>query len=259
MLIDKQVIAHRGASGYAPENTFAAFNKAEAMGLKWVEFDVMLSQDGEAFVFHDDALERTTNGRGKFGHALAAYIKTLDAGSWFSKAFAHEKVPLLKDVLLWCSERNMNANIEIKPFPGCTQETTLAVLSQLNLYWPNNKGRLLISSFDIDALRLCRQLAPELPLSLLLNQWLDDSVQCAEELGCVSVHLHKKIVTAQRIHRLKKAHFMVCVYTVNRRREALQYLKLGVDALFSNYPDLFEKSIRCKLFKKFLDKKNCVA
>ncbi len=258
-MIDSRVIAHRGASAYAPENTFAAFNRAKAMGAQWIECDVMLSKDGEAFIFHDETLERTTNGRGKFGHVSAEYIRTLDAGSWFSKTFRDESIPTLKDTLLWFAQHDIKVNLEIKPFPGFTQETTLAILQHINLYWPEHKGHLLLSSFDIEALRLCRQLEPEISLSLLFKTWQEDAVLCAEELSCVSVHLNRNIATCERVKQLNDANFSVCVYTVNRKREALKYFKWGVAAVYSDYPDLLQKSIGGKFFKKFLDKKNCVA
>ena len=78
------LIAHRGAAPYAPENTFAAFEKARELGARSIEFDVMMSADGELFVFHDTTFKRTTNGRGQFGDASSEYIASLDAGSWFS-------------------------------------------------------------------------------------------------------------------------------------------------------------------------------
>jgi glycerophosphoryl diester phosphodiesterase len=240
-LFTGQVIAHRGASAYAPENTLVAFEKAKAMGATCIEFDVMLSEDGEAFIFHDETLNRTTNGAGRFGRVSAEYIRTLDAGSWFSSAFSGEKIPTLQAVLDWLSTRDMQANIEIKPFPGCTEETAWATLRHINLYWPHQKARPLVSSFDLEALRLCRQLEPELPLGLLLDQWREDALEILDELKCVSVHLNKRLVNLKRVQALKQAGYLIYVYTINRRKEAQKYMNLGVDAIFTNYPDLFEK------------------
>jgi glycerophosphoryl diester phosphodiesterase len=254
-----RLIAHRGASGYAPENTLAAFKKAVSMGMRWIEFDVMLSKDGVPFVFHDETLERTTNGHGKFGRVNAEYIDTLDAGSSFSKVFAHEPVPTLSTVLSWLAQNDVCANIEIKPFPGFSQETALATLQAIHRYWPNHENRLLVSSFDIDVLRLCRQFEPEMQMGFLLNKWQEDSLVCAKELNCMSIHLNKKMISAARVQQLKKLDFLVLVYTVNRRREAHRFLGWGVDALFTNYPDLFELTLKRKLFKKILDKKIIVA
>jgi glycerophosphoryl diester phosphodiesterase len=256
VLTDIQLIAHRGASAHAPENTFAAFEKAEAMGAQWIEFDVMLSADGEAFVFHDETLNRTTNGQGQLGFVSSEYLSSLDAGSWFSKRYQQEKIPTFRETLAWFAQRSVQANIEIKPFPGRMQETTLAVISHLHLYWPQSKALPLVSSFDVEALRLCHSMVPELPLGLLLSEWRDDVLDLLDELGCVSVNVSRRIVTRQRVQQMKEKGYFVCVFTVNRRREAERYLQWGADAVFSNYPLLFTMSKMANLFKKILDKRN---
>lgn len=233
-----QIIAHRGASAYAPENTLASFNKAWSMGARMVEFDVMLSADGEPFVFHDDNLKRTTNGQGEFGQVSAEYIRSLDAGSWFSNQFSSEKVPSLLTTLQWILAKDMQANIEIKPYPGMTEQTTVAVLTHLNRYWPHGKNLPLVSSFDLKALSLCRSLSPEIPIGMLLHEWDDDWLSMSRKLSCYSIHLNAKIVTKARIEAMKAEGYFVYVYTVNHQRLARQLFAFGVDAVFSDYPDL---------------------
>lgn len=236
-----QVIGHRGASAYAPENTLASFNKALSLGCRIIEFDVMLSADGHPFVFHDEKLKRTTNGRGDFGLVTAEYIQSLDAGRWFSKRFQGEKIPSLLEVLEWMLASNVRANIEIKPYPGTTEATTVAVMSHLNRYWPQDKKLPLVSSFDIGALKLCRSLSPEMPLGFLMDKWEDVGVKLAEKLECYSVHLSTRATTQARVEELKALGFSVYVYTVNRKRKARKLLSWGVDAVFSDYPDLLGK------------------
>ena len=234
----KLIIGHRGAAGYAPENTLAAFDKARTLGCPCIEFDVMLSADGEAFIFHDETLKRTTNGRGKFGLMSSDYLQSLDAGRWFGKQFSGEKIPTLKEALSWLVEHGMDANIEIKPYPGSTEKTTVAVLTHLNLYWPSEKRLPLVSSFDMEALKLCRSLAPELPIGLLLDKWQEDWQVLAHDLTCYSVHLSKRATRADRVQAIKAAGYLVYVYTVNRKRQANKFFGWGVDAIFSDYPDL---------------------
>jgi glycerophosphoryl diester phosphodiesterase len=94
-----KVIGHRGACGYAPENTLSSMNKAFELGLKWVEFDVMLTKTGEPIIFHDFTLERTTNGFGKVAETELAAIRDLDCGSWFSEKSQAERIPTLKELL----------------------------------------------------------------------------------------------------------------------------------------------------------------
>jgi glycerophosphoryl diester phosphodiesterase len=98
--ISPPIIAHRGASAYAPENTIAAFLKAYELGVRWVEFDIMLTADNQAVVIHDETLDRTTNGTGLISECTYDQIKTLDAGIKFGPKFANQKIPLLEEVIL---------------------------------------------------------------------------------------------------------------------------------------------------------------
>lgn len=233
-----KIIAHRGASAYAPENTIAAFDMAASMGARMIEFDVMLSADGEAFIFHDDNLNRTTNGHGEFGQMNADYIRSLDAGSWFSKQYAGEKIPSLLTVLQWMLAHDVYANIEIKPYPGMTEQTTVAVLTHLNRYWPHDKTLPLVSSFDAKALALCRSLSPEIPLGFLMHEWQADWLGEARKLSCFSIHLNADIATKARVQAIKAEGYIVYLYTVNRPRSARQWFAMGIDAVFTDYPDL---------------------
>lgn len=238
LVLGSKIIGHRGASAYAPENTLASFEKARSLGCKTIEFDVMCSADGEAFVFHDDNVKRTTNGTGELGKLDAAYLAGLDAGSWFSKRFKGEAIPRFKQVLQWLAQSDMQANIEIKPYPGATEKTTVAVLSQVHQFWPHDKDLPLISSFDFEALSLCRSIAPEMPLGLLLHTWDAQWLKKAKQIDCYSVHLNQKILSADRVKEVKDEAYIVLAYTVNRRRLANKLFSWGVDAVFSDYPDL---------------------
>jgi glycerophosphoryl diester phosphodiesterase len=238
LLVVEKIIGHRGASAYAPENTIASFDKALALGCRFIEFDVMCSADGEPFIIHDDNLKRTTNGKGEVGKVEATYLQSLDAGSWFSKHFKGEPLPHFKDVLKWLSFSQVQANIEIKPYPGTAEQTTTAVLSAIQRYWPTGTPLPLISSFEWDALALCSSIAPEMPLGLLLHEWDEQWLEKAKQLGCYSIHFNRKILTETRVKAVKAQGYVVCAYTVNRKRLANKLFQWGVDAVFSDYPDL---------------------
>lgn len=238
MLPLDRVIGHRGACAYAPENTLASFNKAVELGCRFIEFDVMLNGDGDLFVFHDETLKRTTNGRGEFGLAKTDYVNSLDAGRWFSRRFRGEKIPTLPEVLVWLLANNMQANIEIKPYPGQAEQTAIALITHLNRYWPHDRELPLVSSFELDALRLCRSLAPEMPMGLLLDNWQADWLKIAKELNCFSLHINRRVLTKTWAQEIKKHPYKLCVYTVNRKRQAAKLFDWGVDAIFSDYPDL---------------------
>jgi len=92
-----RIIGHRGVAGHAPENTLASIREAAAMGLMWVEFDVMMTKDGELVLIHDESLDRTTDGDGRVPKTSLAELKERDAGGWFDKRFQNERIPTLKE------------------------------------------------------------------------------------------------------------------------------------------------------------------
>ena len=225
------------AAGVA-ENTLAAFRRAIESGADMVELDVQCTRDRRLVVFHDATLRRTTNGAGFLARKTYAQISRLDSGCWFSEKFAGEKIPSLREALEWLASCDMQANIEIKPYTGFTAPTTIATLTEINRYWPQDKPLPLVSSFNVDALRLCQSLAPEMPLGLLLSKWQENWEALAEELRCYSVHLSLNAATQSRVNEIKQKGYAVCVFTVNSKRKALKLLGWGVDAVFSDYPDL---------------------
>ncbi len=108
------VIAHRGASAYAPENTLAAFSLAADMGAHWFELDCTLTKDGEVIVIHDDTIDRTTGVEGVVAEMTLAELKRYDAGSWFDAKFAGERLPMLGEALDLGKDRRIGVYIEIK-------------------------------------------------------------------------------------------------------------------------------------------------
>lgn len=237
LLVDK-IIGHRGACAYAPENTMASFKKALSLGCRFIEFDVMCSADGEPFIIHDDNLKRTTNGKGEVGLVNAAYLSSLDAGSWFSSEFKGEPIPHFDEVLKWLLDNKVQANVEIKPFPGTDKQTTHAVINSIRSLWPQDRALPLVSSFSWEALTLCSTLAPEMPLGFLLHAWDKNWLAKAKQLECDSIHFNRKILTEERVKSVKEEGYIVCSYTVNTKAQAHQLFDWGVDALFSDYPDL---------------------
>lgn len=141
-----KVIAHRGASAYAPENTMTAFEKAIELGAQGLELDVQLSSDGKLVVIHDEKLDRTSNAKGWVKDKTLDELKSLDFGSWFSKAFAGEKIPLLDEVMELISAWDGILNIEIKSgvviYPDIEQKVAAAI-SKFNMH-----DRIIVSSFN---------------------------------------------------------------------------------------------------------------
>ena len=231
------VIGHRGACAYAPENTIAAFTKAAQLGVKWVEFDVMQSSDGKVIVFHDETLDRTTNGKGDVDKFTHHFLRTLDAGAWFASTFSGERIPDLMQVLEFLENANMNANVELKAIGNRDEELVLAVLKDMKEYLKKHSDRILFSSFSVDALRFLRRYAPDVSIGFLMHEWLPDWQQICTELNCVSMNVNEEVMTEERVKEIKQKGYQLLCYTVNDRHRAQQLYSWGVDAVFSDCPD----------------------
>ena len=231
------VIGHRGAAGHAPENTLASLRCAAALGVRWVEFDTKLSADGEVIVFHDDRLERTTNGAGKVADALLSELKGLDAGGWFDPAFAGEPIPTLREAMETLAEFGLGANVEVKASPGREVETGARVARLLKQEWPAGLPPPLISSFKPDALAAARETAPEIPRSLLFFDLPWNWRRRVERLECRAVHvLHTRFARRLAAWVIGAGYALRC-FTVNDRARADTLYDWGVASLISDVPD----------------------
>lgn len=242
-LVLPPVIAHRGACAYAPENTLAAFSQVKQYGTDWIEFDVMLTADEEVIVIHDTNLKRTTNGKGEVAEKTYAELETLDAGSWFGEAFVGEKIPRFVDVVDCLAEHQLGANIEIKAYPGKEVETAIKTVHLIQEHWPEHLPPPLVSSFSLESLYVARAADENLMLGLLLEHWRGDWTSLAKELQCVSVHIDQKIASQELIQTIQKTDRLALAYTVNSRRRAQQLFSWGIDAVFSDNPDIILAAI----------------
>lgn len=237
MIIQPPVIAHRGASAHAPENTLAAFLAAKKLGINWVEFDVMLSQDHEAVVIHDFDLKRTTNSSGLVSETSLSILKTLDAGSWFNSAFADQKIPTFKEVIALLNEHKLAANVEIKSQPGMGQLAVQKIMEIIQTNWAPDHIPPLISSFSLEITRAVRAYSATCSLGWLMDTWQSDWKKTCDELNCISVHVNQNILNADRVKQIKNAHKQLLCYTVDDPLRAKELFSWGVDAVFSNAPD----------------------
>jgi glycerophosphoryl diester phosphodiesterase len=240
-----RIIAHRGASHDAPENTMAALEKAAQLGATWVEFDVMRTQDGEAIVFHDDQLDRTTNGRGAVADTSYATIATLDAGAWFSPQYAGEKIPTFASYIQKAAALGLGINVEIKPTEGQAQKTAQAIVAILQKYWPSRAPAPLISSFSVEALITACALDASLQLGLLLDEWTAGWQDIVQQLSCISIHVaHSLLLDDKQVKNIKTYAPYLCAYTVDDRKRAADLFAMGVDAVFTNRPNLLKQDTK---------------
>lgn len=231
------VIGHRGASGYAPENTLAAVRKAYELNVQWIEVDVMLSRDNEVIAIHDVTVNRTTNGQGYVATMSYTELLALDAGSWFSTQFTNEKIPKLEQIINYAKPRHLGINLEIKTVCGYEQKTALSTYAVLEQCGFLTQDKLLLSSFSVPCLEKIRCLNKNLNIGLLLEEWTDDWQANLEALNCISLHADWHILNPSRVMALKEVVQWVLAYTVDDPETAAMLYSWGIDGLFSNYPD----------------------
>jgi glycerophosphoryl diester phosphodiesterase len=228
------VIGHRGAAAAAPENTLASLRKAAELGARWVEFDVKLTRDGQPILAHDDRLERTTDGRGRFADLTLAEVQRLDAGRWFAPAFAGERVPMLEEALELCGELGLGVNLEIKPCPGREVETAQVAVATLQAHWPAERPTPLISSFSRACLRVARELAPELPRGLLADRLPAGWQELLAGAGCTTLNLNERKLSPRQRAAVVAAGVPLLLYTVNDPQAVRALLDDGVAAVFTD-------------------------
>ena len=227
-----KIIAHRGASGYQPENTLAAFAQAIEMHADMIELDVYQIKAGELVVIHDHSVRRTTNGRGKVEQFSLEDLRALDAGKG-------EKVPLLSEVIELV-DKKMPINIELKG-----SHTAEPVASLLKRYFAKgwSPEQFQISSFDHREVRRFMKHLPEVAAGALHNKrpfWLRP---LSYHPRLATINFNQQYVTYTEIalaHRLGKK---VYVYTINSSTKARRMRALGVDGIFTNYPDILQAEI----------------
>lgn len=230
-------LAHRGAGRLAPENTLAAFRFGAARGYRAFECDVKLSRDGEAFLLHDDTLERTTDGRGSPAGLDWAALARLDAGGWHSAPYAAEPLPRLAQIAAFCQATGCALNIEIKPCPGTERATGDAVARLARRLWPAGAVPPLLSSFKPDALQAAQAAEPGLPRALLLDELWPGWEATATALGVAAVITNWRLMDAALIARLHAAGRRALVYTVNDADVAARLIADGIDGIITDAVD----------------------
>jgi glycerophosphoryl diester phosphodiesterase len=229
------VIAHRGASHAAPENTLAAYKLAAEEGASVAETDVQLTLDGGVIAMHDDTLDRTTDGTGTVGQLTSAQIAALDAGTWFGRTFAGEPVPTL-DALLEAATGNFVLCIEIKAGQG--------IVPRIIEILDARKARdlVLIFSFDYEQVALAKALAPDIPALALFNRpgnragYGNGPIHVAKTLKADLIGVDFNGLTVDFVARAHAAHFPVFVYTVDAPEDVRAAAAMGVDGIITNQP-----------------------
>jgi glycerophosphoryl diester phosphodiesterase len=210
------------------------------MGIRAVEFDVMLSADGSPWLIHDETLERTTNGRGRVCDTADRMLRSLDAGGYQHRAFAGEPLPTLEAAAALCRELGLMANVEIKPASGFEALTSEVVTRRILELW-QGVPLPLVSSFSELALETARRLAPRLPIGYLCERVPADWPRRLDSLAAFSLHCAASDVDASILDTANAVGIPVLCYTVNDGQLAASLFERGVTSVFTDRIDLLSR------------------
>lgn len=252
------VVAHRGASGHAPENTLAGIDKARELGTRWVENDVQRTRDGVLVVVHDTTLARTTDVEQVFPDRAPWNVRDfthreiarLDAGSWFGPEFKGTKVPTLDEFLKRLSRQRLSLLMELKApelYPGIERETLTALRRAGWLDRGHVRDRLVVQSFGADAVRRVHQLRPDVKTGFLgtpAPAELPAYAAFADQVNSTHSAVTESYVDA--VQALKGPHgkrLEVYAWTVNDAATARRVNDAGVDGIITNFPDVVKGAL----------------
>ncbi len=250
------VIAHRGASGTAPEHTFASYDRAIAMGADYIEQDLQMTSDSVLVVMHDPTLDRTTRGTaadctGKVIEHTLAQVMRCDAGAWFNErqpalanaAYVGARVPTLEELFVRYGTTTNYYPETKNPADAPGMERRLVALIRRYHLMPGEapRGRVVVQSFSEPSLRLVHAMAPDLPLIQLMNQRVPaaslDSAFASIATYADGVGPDRKLVDSLFVARAHAHCLAIHPYTVDDEGEMRRLLTLGVDGLFTNHAD----------------------
>ena len=233
-----RIIAHRGASEVAPENTLSAIRAAADQGVWWIEFDVSLLGDGTPVVHHDGTLDRCTSGRGPLTSLVAADLAGIRAGVRHGAAFKDEPLPTLEQVLDLIEELDLFANLEMKP-----HDAELGVMSRivadLLKARPWTRERIITSSFALDELTAFRELVPDIPLAVLYKQPPRDWRVVPDQLAAAALHPHFAYLTEAILAEASSFGIDVRVYTINKPGLMTPFRDRGLTGVITDHPPYF--------------------
>jgi glycerophosphoryl diester phosphodiesterase len=231
--------AHRGASGYYPENTMLAFQKAIEMGCEGIETDVQLTKDGVLVICHDELLDRTTDGKGLIAETNYSDIAKLDAAKLWGGKFRDVRVPTLEELLAYIKDKNIMINLELKNSIIDYKNLEQLVIDMIYKYELEEK--VIISSFNHYSILRCKAIDNTLKLGLLYDCCIYEPGKYTSELGVCAVHPSFYSLNEEVIKEIRSHNLMINTWTVNDEKYMHTLAKLGIDGIITNYPDRLKK------------------
>jgi len=228
------IAAHRGDRANFPENTLPALEAVLDSDFDFVEADIQLTADGVPVLFHDETVDRTTNGTGNLADHSLEQLKALDAGSWYSREFVHLRVPTLDEFLAVFTGSRKKAMLELK---GDWTEEQVRVVTEL-IYARGVQNRVIFESFEYATMRSLQHAAPVFPRVLIQRYLPADPVALANSFGAIAILTSYNSVKKQpdAVAQMHEAGLGIVLYTLNKKGKWSDALKLGVDGIITDKP-----------------------
>lgn len=227
--------AHRGASGYYPENTMLAFEKAIEMGCTGIETDVQMTRDGVLVLIHDEMVNRTTNGVGLVKDFTYEQLIKFDAGTWFQEGFVGCRIPRLDELIHLIKNTDIILNIEIKT--GVIEYPDIEEKIIENIYKHELQKRVILSSFNHYSMVKCKEISKEIKTGLLFMEGLYKPYDYVKYVGADAMHPYFYAVRKEIIKEAKEEGIEINTFTVNDKNYMKYFFELDLDGIITNYPD----------------------
>lgn len=230
-----KIFAHRGFSGYYPENTMLAFKKAIEIGVDGIELDVQLTKDNTIVIIHDETIDRTTNGNGLVNSYTYDELKKFDASFNFNN-FGFNRIPTLEEYFLLVKDLDIITNIELKTsvyeYLGI-EDSVLELIKKYKL-----EDKVIISSFNHFSILRMKKLSPQIKCGFLSEDWIIDAGKYTFSHQIECYHPRFNNLIPEVIEELKKFNIEINTWTVNDERDMLYLKEKGIDSIITNFPDM---------------------
>ena len=226
------ILAHRGLSAKYPENTIIAFEAVANLPIWGVEFDVHLTKDNQLVVIHDEAINRTSNGKGFVKDLTLEELRAFDYGAWFKEKFAGQQIPTLAEVLEIFKDTHHHINIEIKT--DIFEYVGIEVFIANEIQKFSLEERVIISSFNHESIARFQQIMPNVKTALLFASLVTKLEEYVKTFDCEAIHIPYYYGIRPIIQQAIRNGITVRAYTVNKLEMLQQMEKLGVEAVFSD-------------------------
>jgi len=227
------IIGHRGASGHAPENTLAAFERAVELGAGFIETDLHLTRDAHFVAIHDRTLERTTNGHGAVRDFTLAQLRNLEAGLWYDRKYMGERIPTIEEILAFARNHDIVVYLELKYEAAWGMHHALVGA----LRNPEDAARTVVISFDPGTLADLRKLDATIMTGVLVEEARADLVKASVDAGARQLCPRSTLVTSALVDEAHRSDLHIATWTVNDPEEMRAVIAAGVDGVMTDFPD----------------------